>query len=100
MLTYAALPIRGPSRYMSATPAKPPLIWANALMFAITFAVAAVLVPWYGLKYGFTGADWGIFAFFLIANGMSITGVRPANVTGPDKVRGSVDHVQIMVDAE
>src|SRR5438034_7329506 len=26
---------------------------------------------------------------------MSITGVRPANVTGPDKVRGSVDHVQI-----
>ncbi len=25
---------------------------------------------------------------------MSITGIRPANVTGPDKVRGSVDHVQ------
>jgi nucleoside-diphosphate-sugar epimerase len=35
-----------------------------------------------------------------IANyGMSITGVRPANVTGPDKTRGSTDHVQIMVDA-
>ena len=31
---------------------------------------------------------------------MSITGVRPANVTGPDKVRGSVDHVQLMVDAD
>src|SRR5881409_2818241 len=31
--------------------------------------------------------------------GMSITGVRPANVTGPYKVRGSVDHVQLMVDA-
>ena len=31
--------------------------------------------------------------------GMSITGVRPSNVTGPDKVRGSVDHVQLMVDA-
>ena len=31
--------------------------------------------------------------------GLSITGVRPANVTGPDKVRGSVDHVQLMVDA-
>jgi nucleoside-diphosphate-sugar epimerase len=28
--------------------------------------------------------------------GMSITGVRPANVTGPDKVRGSVDHVQLI----
>ena len=31
--------------------------------------------------------------------GMSIVGVRPANVTGPDKVRGSVDHVQIMIEA-
>jgi nucleoside-diphosphate-sugar epimerase len=31
--------------------------------------------------------------------GMSIVGVRPANVTGPDKVRGSTDHVQLMVDA-
>ncbi len=28
--------------------------------------------------------------------GMEITGVRPANVTGPDKVRGSVDHVNII----
>jgi nucleoside-diphosphate-sugar epimerase len=28
------------------------------------------------------------------AYGMAITGVRPANVTGPDKVRGSMDHVQ------
>ena len=26
--------------------------------------------------------------------GMNITGIRPANVTGPDKVRGSTDHVQ------
>ena len=31
--------------------------------------------------------------------GMSIIGVRPANVTGPDKLRGSTDHVQIMVEA-
>jgi nucleoside-diphosphate-sugar epimerase len=36
---------------------------------------------------------------FIKNYGMSITGVRPANVTGPDKVRGSVDHVQIMTDA-
>ena len=36
---------------------------------------------------------------FIRNYGMSITGVRPANVTGPDKVRGSTDHVQIMVDA-
>jgi nucleoside-diphosphate-sugar epimerase len=29
-------------------------------------------------------------------HGMTITAVRPANVTGPDKVRGSVDHVNII----
>ena len=29
--------------------------------------------------------------------GMSITGLRPANVTGPDKVRGSTDHVKCIV---
>ncbi len=28
--------------------------------------------------------------------GMTLTGIRPANVTGPDKVRGSVDHVNIV----
>src|SRR5437588_6785459 len=28
--------------------------------------------------------------------GMSIVGVRPANVTGPDKMRGSTDHVQLI----
>src|SRR5439155_20848770 len=33
-------------------------------------------------------AEWYNKAF-----GMQITGVRPANVTGPDKVRGSTDHV-------
>jgi stearoyl-CoA desaturase (delta-9 desaturase) len=30
-------------------------------------------VPWYGLTRGFTGADWGCFTFFLLANGMAIT---------------------------
>lgn len=30
--------------------------------------------------------------------GMLITGVRPANVTGPDKVRGSIDHVNIITE--
>ncbi|MGH8276275.1 MAG: acyl-CoA desaturase, partial [Steroidobacteraceae bacterium] len=52
---------------------QPPLIWANTLMFTLTFAAAAILVPWYGLTYGFRGADWGVFALFLIANGMGIT---------------------------
>ena len=52
---------------------KPPLIWANTLMFVLTALAAAVLVPWYGLTHGFSGADLGVFAFFLIANGMAIT---------------------------
>ena len=37
-------------------------------------------------------ADWYNCAF-----DMAITGVRPANVTGPDKVRGSMDHVRCQV---
>jgi len=31
-------------------------------------------------------------------HGMLITGIRPANVTGPDKIRGSVDHVQLITE--
>ena len=55
-----------------------PLVWTNALMFAMTFAAAAILVPWYGLTHGFSTADWSVFAFFLIANGMAVTaGVPP-----------------------
>ncbi len=33
---------------------------------------------------------------YVAKHGMVITGVRPANVTGPDKVRGSVDHVNVI----
>jgi len=33
---------------------------------------------------------------YIQKHGMTITAVRPANVTGPDKVRGSVDHVNII----
>ncbi len=37
-------------------------------------------------------ADW-----YNRAYDMAITGVRPANITGPDKVRGSMNHVQCQV---
>ena len=37
-------------------------------------------------------ADW-----YNRAYDMAITGVRPANITGPDKVRGSLNHVQCQV---
>jgi stearoyl-CoA desaturase (delta-9 desaturase) len=57
----------------SALEPRAPLIWSNALMFALTSLAAAILVPWYGLTHGFSTADWGIFGFFLIANGMAIT---------------------------
>jgi nucleoside-diphosphate-sugar epimerase len=33
---------------------------------------------------------------YIDKHGMTITAVRPANVTGPDKIRGSVDHVNII----
>jgi len=33
---------------------------------------------------------------YVAKHGMRITGVRPANVSGPDKVRGSVDHVNVI----
>ena len=33
---------------------------------------------------------------YIDKHGMTITAVRPANVTGPDKVRGSVDHVNLI----
>jgi len=33
-------------------------------------------------------------AWYNKAYGMKITGVRPVNITGPDKIHGSVDHVQ------
>ena len=61
---------------MSAPPRseqRPPLIWTNALMFALTLVAAAITVPWYGLTHGYSTADWVVFAFFLIANGMAIT---------------------------
>src|SRR5947207_1522638 len=51
----------------------PPLVWTNALMFALTFGAAAILVPWYGLTRGFSPAAWAAFVLFAGANGMAIT---------------------------
>src|ERR1700738_3757254 len=50
-----------------------PLVWTNALMFALMFAAAAILVPWYGLTRGFSPAAWAAFAILAIANGMAVT---------------------------
>jgi stearoyl-CoA desaturase (Delta-9 desaturase) len=55
------------------TEERAPIIWTNLLMFTLTAAAAAVLVPLYAIKHGFSAAEYGVFAFFLIANGMAIT---------------------------
>ncbi|HET7756942.1 MAG TPA: acyl-CoA desaturase [Steroidobacteraceae bacterium] len=60
--------------YTATQAPRAPLIWTNAVMFAVTFGVAVLLVPWYGLVRGFTAADWACFVFFAGANGLAITG--------------------------
>jgi stearoyl-CoA desaturase (delta-9 desaturase) len=50
-----------------------PLNWSRVLMFALTLAVAVVVVPWYGFTHGFSVAAWVWFAVLLYANGLAIT---------------------------
>jgi stearoyl-CoA desaturase (delta-9 desaturase) len=50
-----------------------PINWATSLMFALTFAVAVLAVPWYGIEHGYHLASWILFALVLTANEMSIT---------------------------
>jgi len=50
-----------------------PRLWTTTLLFSITMLAAIVLVPWYGLTRGFSVGSWACYAFFLIANGLSIT---------------------------
>jgi stearoyl-CoA desaturase (Delta-9 desaturase) len=57
----------------NATEQKPRINWPTTLMFIVTPLAAAVLVPWYGIVHGFSAGSWGVFAFFLIACGMSVT---------------------------
>src|SRR5690348_1654388 len=52
---------------------RPPLVKTNVLMFTGTSAVVAVLVPWYGLRHGFSAAAWASFILLAAANGMAIT---------------------------
>ncbi len=51
----------------------PPLNIVNALMFAITMAVALIIVPWYGLTHGFSTAEWVVALSFTFLNGIGIT---------------------------
>jgi stearoyl-CoA desaturase (delta-9 desaturase) len=57
----------------TAQETRAPLIWSRVLMFALTAAVALVVVPWYGFTQGYTAAAWIWFAVLLYANGLAIT---------------------------
>lgn len=58
----------------TATQDRPPVLWANVLMFILTLGAAAIVVPWYGFAHGYSGAAWVWFAVLLYANGLAITG--------------------------
>lgn len=52
---------------------KPPIIWLNTLLFAITLIGALILIPWRSFTHGFDGIEWIAFVVFAYASGLSIT---------------------------
>ncbi len=55
------------------TEEKPPLLWVQCTVFAVTFLIAAIGVPWYALAVGFEWSAIIAFVLFLLATGLSIT---------------------------
>jgi stearoyl-CoA desaturase (delta-9 desaturase) len=51
----------------------PPIIWKNVLFFALSFLAAVTLVPWYGIEYGYSTANWIAFVACMFYAGLSIT---------------------------
>ena len=56
-----------------AVEARAPLIWTNILLFSLTFLAAVVVVPWYGLRHGYSAGAWVLFGIFWVAHELSIT---------------------------
>jgi stearoyl-CoA desaturase (delta-9 desaturase) len=52
---------------------KPPLLWIQTTVFAATFLIAAIGVPWYALSVGFEWSAIVAFVLFCGATGISIT---------------------------
>ncbi len=52
---------------------KPPLLPVTTLLFSLTFAAAAVLVPWYGFVHGYEWQEWLMAAVVFMCNGTAIT---------------------------
>ncbi|PHR64991.1 MAG: acyl-CoA desaturase [Idiomarina sp.] len=61
------------SHPVSAAAEKPPILWLNLSVFAITFLVSVIGVPWYGMTHGFSaGLIAGLIGTIVFA-GISIT---------------------------
>ena len=52
---------------------KPPILKLQASIFAVTILIAVIVVPWYGVTYGFHWSAWLAFGLFTLANGLAIT---------------------------
>ncbi|NMH66145.1 fatty acid desaturase [Shewanella salipaludis] len=52
---------------------KPPLIWLNVILFAVTFLGTLVLIPWRGMTDGYDAVEWLAFIGLAYASGLSIT---------------------------
>lgn len=55
------------------TTARPPLLMVQTLVFALTFLVALIGVPWYQYAVGFDSTAWIAFVVYAGLTGMSIT---------------------------
>ena len=53
---------------------KPPINFMNAGFLTLTPIGALILVPFYQYVIGFNLYEWSLFAFYMIATGLSITG--------------------------
>ncbi|MEM1231925.1 MAG: fatty acid desaturase [Pseudomonadota bacterium] len=58
---------------MKDATAQPELLWVQTILFALTFAIAVIGVPWYALAVGFDGVAIAAFVIFSALNGLSIT---------------------------
>ena len=47
--------------------------WTNMILFTSTPLLAAILVPWYGMVYGYSLYDWVAFILMMGFCGISIT---------------------------
>ena len=52
---------------------KDKIIWKSVLVLIGLPILTLIIVPWYGIEYGYKTADWFWFGFFMVACGISVT---------------------------